>query len=335
MKVEELFSVRGKVALVTGGSRGIGEMIARGYVENGAKVYITARKADACDALARELSRIGECISIPADLSAMDEIERLAGEMQRREKRLDILVNNAGATWGASFEDFPESGWDKIMDLNVKSVFFLEQPLRKEEHRFDVEVHDLVPSRLREVFEAGAPGGSCIVDENIQPFLATLHFPGQPLDLIHSRQIRRYGDALPDARQLSGERIARIRLARRDVDLGAVLDIAASDHFADAATSAGDQRDLAAHAEQLLDLHRPSPWFPLRAGNLFRMLRRRATRPAPRLHLATRRFHRSADARRKTRRNAGSCRSTQRRREFSYFFSTLPRISSKLCCIRS
>src|SRR6266566_4458841 len=211
----------------------------------------------------------------------------------------------------------------------------LEQPLRQEEHRFDVEVHDLVPSRLREVLEAGAPGGSCIVDENIQPFLATLHFPGQPLDLVHSRQIRRYGDALPDARQLPGERIARIRLARRDVDLGAVLDIAASDHFADAPASAGDQRDLAAHTEQLLDLHRPSPWFPLRAGNLFRMFRRRATRPAPRLHLATRRFHRSADARRKTRRNAGSCRSTQRSRESSYFFSTLPRISSKLCCIRS
>ena len=131
MKVEELFSVRGKIALVTGGSRGIGEMIARGYVENGAKVYITARTADACDALARELSRIGECISIPADLSRMDEVERLAAEMQRREKRLDILVNNAGASWGAEFEEFPESGWDKVMDLNVKSVFFLTQRLLK------------------------------------------------------------------------------------------------------------------------------------------------------------------------------------------------------------
>ena len=107
MKVEELFSVRGKVALVTGGSRGIGEMIARAYVENGAKAYITARNADACDALARELSRIGECISIPADLSRMQEVERLAAEMQRREKRLDILVNNAGASWGDEFEDFP------------------------------------------------------------------------------------------------------------------------------------------------------------------------------------------------------------------------------------
>ncbi len=112
MKVEELFSVRGKVALVTGGSRGIGEMIARGYVENGARTYITARKADACDALARELSRIGECISIPADLSRMDEVGRLAAEMH-------------------GFEDFPEPGWDKIMDLNVKSVFFLTQRLLK------------------------------------------------------------------------------------------------------------------------------------------------------------------------------------------------------------
>jgi len=102
MKVEELFSVRGKVALVTGGIRGIGEMIARAYVENGAKAYITARGADACDALARELSRIGECISMPADLSRMDEVERLAAEMQRREQRLDVLVNNAGATWGPS-----------------------------------------------------------------------------------------------------------------------------------------------------------------------------------------------------------------------------------------
>jgi NAD(P)-dependent dehydrogenase (short-subunit alcohol dehydrogenase family) len=131
MKVEELFSVRGKVALVTGGSRGIGEMIARAYVENGAKTYITARKADACDALARELSRIGECISIPADLSRMDEVERLAAEMQDREKRLDLLVNNAGASWGDEFETFPESGWDKVMDLNVKSVFFLTQRLLK------------------------------------------------------------------------------------------------------------------------------------------------------------------------------------------------------------
>ncbi|MDR3466959.1 MAG: SDR family oxidoreductase [Xanthobacteraceae bacterium] len=129
MRVEELFSVRGKVALVTGGSRGLGEMIARAYVENGARVYISARKADACDATARELSAFGECISLSADLSRMEEIERLAALVEQREKRLDILVNNAGASWGAAFAEFPESGWDKVMDLNVKSVFFLTQRL--------------------------------------------------------------------------------------------------------------------------------------------------------------------------------------------------------------
>ncbi len=129
MKIEELFSVRGKVALVTGGSRGLGEMIARAYVENGAKVYITARRADACEALAKELSQTGECIAIPADLSRMEEIDRLSAELHKREKRLDILVNNAGASWGSTFAEFPENGWDKVMDLNVKSVFFLSQRL--------------------------------------------------------------------------------------------------------------------------------------------------------------------------------------------------------------
>jgi NAD(P)-dependent dehydrogenase (short-subunit alcohol dehydrogenase family) len=131
MKIEELFSVRGKVALVTGGSRGIGEMIARAYVENGARVYITARKAEACDALANELSRSGECISIPGDISRIDEIDRLGTEIERRESKLDILVNNAGASWGADFLTFPESGWDKVMDLNVKSAFFMTQRVFK------------------------------------------------------------------------------------------------------------------------------------------------------------------------------------------------------------
>jgi NAD(P)-dependent dehydrogenase (short-subunit alcohol dehydrogenase family) len=100
-------------------------MIARAYVENGARVYITARRADACIALAEELSKIGACIAIPADLSRMEEIARLSGELHKREKKLDILVNNAGASWGATFAEFPENGWDKVMDLNVKSVFFL------------------------------------------------------------------------------------------------------------------------------------------------------------------------------------------------------------------
>ncbi|BAT61410.1 rhamnolipids biosynthesis 3-oxoacyl-[acyl-carrier-protein] reductase [Variibacter gotjawalensis] len=129
MKIEELFSVRGKVVLVTGGSRGLGEMMARAYVENGAKVYISARNADACEHLAKELSQHGECIALPADLSTMDGVETLAKALEGREKKLDILVNNAGASWGATFAEFPEKGWDKVMDLNVKSVFFLTQRL--------------------------------------------------------------------------------------------------------------------------------------------------------------------------------------------------------------
>ena len=131
MKIEQLFSVRGKIALVTGGSRGIGEMIARAYVENGARVYVSSRKEDACNAVAKALSQYGQCIAIPADLARMDEVERLVSEIEKRESRLDILVNNAGASWGGEFASFPESGWDKIVDLNMKSVFFLTQRLLK------------------------------------------------------------------------------------------------------------------------------------------------------------------------------------------------------------
>jgi NAD(P)-dependent dehydrogenase (short-subunit alcohol dehydrogenase family) len=127
MKIEDLFSVRGKTALITGGSRGLGEMFARAYVENGVKVYISSRKAEACTALADELSKYGTCIALPADLSKMSEMERLAGELAACEKKLDILINNAGASWGALFAEFPENGWDKVMDLNVKSVFFMTQ----------------------------------------------------------------------------------------------------------------------------------------------------------------------------------------------------------------
>ena len=127
--MKDLFDVSGKVALVTGGSRGIGEMIAAGFVANGVKTYISARKADACNATAARLSEQGECISIPADLSTMEGITALADEIKSRESQLDILVNNAGATWGASIEEFPEAGWDKIMDINVKGPFFLTQAL--------------------------------------------------------------------------------------------------------------------------------------------------------------------------------------------------------------
>ena len=127
--MENLFNLNGKIALVTGGSRGIGAMIAEGFVRNGVKTYISSRKSDPCDKKARELSKYGECISIPADLTDMNEMDKLVTKIKDKETKLNILVNNAGAAWGASFDDFPEIGWDKVMDTNVKSVFFLTQKL--------------------------------------------------------------------------------------------------------------------------------------------------------------------------------------------------------------
>jgi len=125
--MKNLFDVSGKVAVVTGGSTGIGKMIARGFVENGVKTYITARKQPTLDETAAELGQWGECIAIQSDLSTMDGVNAFADAVLSRESRVDILINNAGATWGASVDDFPEKGWDKVMDLNVKSIFFLTQ----------------------------------------------------------------------------------------------------------------------------------------------------------------------------------------------------------------
>jgi NAD(P)-dependent dehydrogenase (short-subunit alcohol dehydrogenase family) len=124
-----LFSIEGKTALVTGGSRGIGLMIARGFVEAGAKVYISSRKADVCDEVAAELSEVGTCISIPADLSTEAECRRLAEAIAARESSLQILVNNAGANWGAPLAEFPDAAWDRVLDLNVKGVFNLTRSL--------------------------------------------------------------------------------------------------------------------------------------------------------------------------------------------------------------
>lgn len=130
MDTSKLFSLEGRVALVTGGSRGIGKMIVKGLLGQGAKrVYITARKAAQCDAAAAELSALGECVSIPGDISKLDGIRALAAEIAKREPALDILVNNAGAAWAAPFDEFPESGWDKTVDLNMKAPFFLTQAL--------------------------------------------------------------------------------------------------------------------------------------------------------------------------------------------------------------
>ena len=123
---DDLFSIDGKTALVTGGSRGIGLMIARGFVEAGAKVYISSRKAEVCDEVAAELSKIGECIALPADLahrSRMPAPRRTSrGE---REPQLHILVNNAGATWGVPLAEHDDAAWDRVLDLNVKGVFHL------------------------------------------------------------------------------------------------------------------------------------------------------------------------------------------------------------------
>lgn len=127
--MNDLFSLQGRVALVTGGSRGIGKMIAAGFLRQGAKVYISARKAAACDAAAAELSALGPCTSLPIDVSTMEGMRALATEIERREPQLDILVNNAGAAWGEEFASFPEHGWDKVMDLNTKTPFFLTQAL--------------------------------------------------------------------------------------------------------------------------------------------------------------------------------------------------------------
>jgi NAD(P)-dependent dehydrogenase (short-subunit alcohol dehydrogenase family) len=129
--MQNLFSVKDKVVVVTGGSRGIGEMIAAGYLANGAKVYITSRKADVCDATAERLSQTygGECVSIPADMATLQGIEAFVSAFGAKESHLDVLVNNAGVAWGAPLEEFPEVGWDKVMDTNVKGVFFLTQKL--------------------------------------------------------------------------------------------------------------------------------------------------------------------------------------------------------------
>jgi len=129
MDTTQLFSLKGRSALITGGSRGIGRMIAEGFLAQGARVYISARKAVACDQTAKELSAFGHCVSLPADVSTVEGAQALVAAYAKHEDSLDILVNNAGAAWGAPYEEFPESGWDKVVDLNLKTPFFLTQAL--------------------------------------------------------------------------------------------------------------------------------------------------------------------------------------------------------------
>tara|TARA_R110002072_G_scaffold4245_3_gene29973 strand:- start:15098 stop:15874 length:777 start_codon:yes stop_codon:yes gene_type:complete len=128
--IDQLFSMQDKVCVVTGGSRGLGYAMAKAFFAAGAKrIYITARKAQACEDAAAELSATGECIALPGDISKMDEITRLVSALEEREEHIDVLVNNAGAGWMNALGEFPEQGWDKVMDLNVKTPFFLTQAM--------------------------------------------------------------------------------------------------------------------------------------------------------------------------------------------------------------
>jgi NAD(P)-dependent dehydrogenase (short-subunit alcohol dehydrogenase family) len=127
--LERLFGLGGKTALVTGGTRGIGMMIARGLLQAGAHVVLSSRKADACEHAVAALSAFGEVRAVAADLSRQDECQRLAADILARTDRLDILVNNAGATWGEPLETFPAAAWDRVLDLNVKSPFWMVQAL--------------------------------------------------------------------------------------------------------------------------------------------------------------------------------------------------------------
>jgi NAD(P)-dependent dehydrogenase (short-subunit alcohol dehydrogenase family) len=127
MDIASLFRLDGRVALVTGGSRNIGRWISEGFIQQGAKVYISSRKAEDCLATAKELGP--NCIALPQDVSTVAGCRALAAQLAEHEQRLDILVNNAGTAWGEPFEQFPEKGWDKVMDLNLKSPFFLTQAL--------------------------------------------------------------------------------------------------------------------------------------------------------------------------------------------------------------
>ena len=127
--MKNLFSVKGKVAMVTGGSRGIGRMISEGLILNGVKVFIVSRKKESCVSAAKDIENKcgGECHPIIADLSKVEEIEYVTKQFLSKESHLDFLINNAGASWGSSIEDFPESGWDKVLDINIKGMFFLTQ----------------------------------------------------------------------------------------------------------------------------------------------------------------------------------------------------------------
>lgn len=163
--VDQLFNVKGKVALVTGGSSGLGLNMAHGLVRNGVKVYISSRKQSQCDAAVKELSQFGEAYAITADLQEYEDVKKLADEMAKREPGgVHILIANAGATWGDKVETHPDDAFRKVMDLNVRRVFTTVQlmlPLLKKASRKND------PSR---VIATGSVAGLRVSSENIIPY---------------------------------------------------------------------------------------------------------------------------------------------------------------------
>jgi NAD(P)-dependent dehydrogenase (short-subunit alcohol dehydrogenase family) len=127
--IDELFGVAGKSVLITGGSRGIGRAIAEAFVKAGARVYVCSRDAQSCNETAKELSPFGSCAALACNVASADDRRRLVEQFAQREKALNVLINNAGALWAAPLAEYPESGWDKVFDLNVKGTFFLVKEL--------------------------------------------------------------------------------------------------------------------------------------------------------------------------------------------------------------
>jgi NAD(P)-dependent dehydrogenase (short-subunit alcohol dehydrogenase family) len=234
--VNDLFSVQGKTAVVTGGSRGIGLMIARGYVEGGARVYISSRKADACEQAAAELSRAGECLALPADLSSEQECLRLAGELGEREQRVHVLVNNAGATWGAPLEEYPAAAWDKLLDLNLKAPFFLTRallPLLRAAATADdparvINVGSIdglrvppLPTYAYSASKAGVHHLTRVLARELGPQGVTVNAiaPGPFESKMMARTLREFGEAIVAAAPLG-------RIGRPDDVVGAALYLA-------------------------------------------------------------------------------------------------------------